>query len=265
MKIGWKDIWSFGGRHCHGGHRYDQSSSVALPAAVVGALVGGAMVGTVVVAAVVRCALIIATVTPLARFSCHKTPITSIQWHPTDESMLVDSKSAGAYIYNLSVEEDVKVKDNTNTTSLVANIPPQLLCSIASDPQTRIQFGTATGNRHALPQQARKKFLRYDGFNKELLVYQKQIHERYILSTTKLKATTDLNSEAATDLNLEATTGLEATSSTTTVAKLCTSASAVPVESLTLLSSTCASIASNPHTIMHALPPERAHNKLLRY
>jgi ribosome assembly protein RRB1 len=66
-------------------------------------------------------------VTPLARFSCHKTPITSIEWHPTDESMLAVSDSVGAYIYDLSVEEDMEAKDNTNTTSLVADIPPQLL------------------------------------------------------------------------------------------------------------------------------------------
>jgi ribosome assembly protein RRB1 len=62
--------------------------------------------------------------TPLARFSCHKTPITSVEWHPTDESMLSVSDSVGAYIYDLSVEEDNDVKDKT---TLVADIPPQLL------------------------------------------------------------------------------------------------------------------------------------------
>jgi ribosome assembly protein RRB1 len=60
---------------------------------------------------------------PLARFSCHKTPITSVEWHPTDESMLAVSDTVGAYIYDLSVEEDTSAPTNT----LVADIPPQLL------------------------------------------------------------------------------------------------------------------------------------------
>ena len=61
--------------------------------------------------------------TPLARFSCHKTPITSVEWHPTDESMLAVSDTVGAYIYDLSVEEDTSAPSST----LVADIPPQLL------------------------------------------------------------------------------------------------------------------------------------------
>lgn len=62
---------------------------------------------------------------PLARFSCHKTPITSVEWHPTDESMLAVSDTVGAYIYDLSVEEDTD--KSSTTTTLVADIPPQLL------------------------------------------------------------------------------------------------------------------------------------------
>jgi ribosome assembly protein RRB1 len=65
-------------------------------------------------------------VKPLARFSCHNTPITSVEWHPTDESMLAVRDTVGAYIYDLSVEEDTDAKSAT-TTSLVADIPPQLL------------------------------------------------------------------------------------------------------------------------------------------
>jgi ribosome assembly protein RRB1 len=64
---------------------------------------------------------------PLARFSCHKTPITSVEWHPTDESMLAVSDSVGAYIYDLSVEEDTEKDTTSQTTTLVADIPPQLL------------------------------------------------------------------------------------------------------------------------------------------
>jgi len=62
---------------------------------------------------------------PLARFSCHKTPITSVEWHPTDESMLAVSDSVGAYIYDLSVEEDTAPSQTDKV--LVADIPPQLL------------------------------------------------------------------------------------------------------------------------------------------
>ena len=58
---------------------------------------------------------------PLARFTPHKTPITSVEWHPTDESMLAASDDMGAYIYDLSVEED-----NTASSQAV-DIPPQLL------------------------------------------------------------------------------------------------------------------------------------------
>lgn len=65
---------------------------------------------------------------PLARFTCHKTPITSVEWHPTDESMLAVSDTVGAYIYDLSVEEDTQTSNNNNNmTTLVADIPPQLL------------------------------------------------------------------------------------------------------------------------------------------
>jgi ribosome assembly protein RRB1 len=62
---------------------------------------------------------------PLARFSCHQTPVTSVEWHPTDESMLTMSDEVGVYIYDLSVEEDSQT--HTTTTQIVADIPPQLL------------------------------------------------------------------------------------------------------------------------------------------
>lgn len=57
---------------------------------------------------------------PLARFTPHTTPITSVEWHPTDESMLAASDDVGAYIYDLSVEEDETVPN-------AVDVPPQLL------------------------------------------------------------------------------------------------------------------------------------------
>ena len=58
---------------------------------------------------------------PLARFTPHKSPLNSVEWHPTDESMLAVTDDVGAYIYDLSVEED-----ETSKTSL-PDVPPQLL------------------------------------------------------------------------------------------------------------------------------------------
>jgi ribosome assembly protein RRB1 len=59
---------------------------------------------------------------PLARFTPHRTPITSVEWHPTDESMLAASDDVGAYIYDLSVEED-----DQDTAAGQTDVPPQLL------------------------------------------------------------------------------------------------------------------------------------------
>jgi ribosome assembly protein RRB1 len=58
---------------------------------------------------------------PLARFTPHKTPITSVEWHPTDESMLATSDDVGTYVYDLSVEEDETMRDGHS------DVPPQLL------------------------------------------------------------------------------------------------------------------------------------------
>ena len=60
---------------------------------------------------------------PLARFTPHKTPITSVEWHPTDESMLAASDDVAAYIYDLSVEED----DTAVAAAQQQDVPPQLL------------------------------------------------------------------------------------------------------------------------------------------
>lgn len=66
---------------------------------------------------------------PLARFISHTTPITSMEWHPTDESMLVVSDDVGSFIYDLSVEEEEGTEDN--------GLPPQLLFAHSGSPQTK--------------------------------------------------------------------------------------------------------------------------------
>ena len=66
---------------------------------------------------------------PLARFTSHTTPITSMEWHPTDESMIVVSDEVGSFIYDLSVEEEDKDDEN--------GLPPQLLFVHSGSPQTK--------------------------------------------------------------------------------------------------------------------------------
>jgi len=71
---------------------------------------------------------------PLARFTCHRQPITSLEWHPTDESMIVVTDEDGTYIYDLSIEEDDAPADSDNDNGNggkekddAGDIPPQLL------------------------------------------------------------------------------------------------------------------------------------------
>jgi ribosome assembly protein RRB1 len=67
---------------------------------------------------------------PLARFTPHATPITSVEWHPTDESMLAATDDRGAYVYDLSVEEDDVMGDASDAIAGDAqspSLPPQLL------------------------------------------------------------------------------------------------------------------------------------------
>jgi len=68
-------------------------------------------------------------VEPLARFTCHNTPITSLQWHPTDESMILVSDDNGAYVYDLSIETDDvdEAKNAIGNDDEDEEIPPQLL------------------------------------------------------------------------------------------------------------------------------------------
>ena len=70
------------------------------------------------------------TPSPLARFTAHRNPITSLEWHPTDESMIAVSDEAGTYIYDLSIEEDEPNEDSGaggGAGGEGGEIPPQLL------------------------------------------------------------------------------------------------------------------------------------------
>ena len=67
---------------------------------------------------------------PLARFRSHRTPITSLEWHPTDESMIAVSDDRGTYIYDLSIEEDdpeSAAAEKKRDCDEGGGIPPQLL------------------------------------------------------------------------------------------------------------------------------------------
>ncbi len=68
---------------------------------------------------------------PLARFRSHRTPITSLEWHPTDESMIAVSDDRGTYIYDLSIEEDdpepERGREGGGPGGGGGEIPPQLL------------------------------------------------------------------------------------------------------------------------------------------
>ena len=61
---------------------------------------------------------------PLARFTYSQTPITSVEWHPTDESMLCATDDNATYLYDLSIEDD---EQKTNETNNKSDVPPQLL------------------------------------------------------------------------------------------------------------------------------------------
>jgi ribosome assembly protein RRB1 len=69
---------------------------------------------------------------PLARFKCHKKPITSLEWHPTDESMILVTDDDATYIYDLSIEED-----DAETKEGLEGIPPQLLFIHCGSEQTK--------------------------------------------------------------------------------------------------------------------------------
>lgn len=69
---------------------------------------------------------------PLAHFTYHKAPITSIEWAPHDESMLaLSSADDQLTIWDLSVEADddaaAAAADAGVDAAALADFPPQLL------------------------------------------------------------------------------------------------------------------------------------------
>jgi ribosome assembly protein RRB1 len=67
------------------------------------------------------------TPVPVASFAWHKEPITSIEWHPTDESSFAASSADGQVsLWDLSVEQDDEEMGQADGTPAV---PAQLLFS----------------------------------------------------------------------------------------------------------------------------------------
>lgn len=63
--------------------------------------------------------------TPVASFSFHKEQITSVEWHPTDDSIVaVAAADDTLTLWDLAVELD---DDESKDTAGVAEVPPQLL------------------------------------------------------------------------------------------------------------------------------------------
>lgn len=77
------------------------------------------------------------TVTPVASFNWHKAPITSVEWHPTEDSCFAASSADDSVtLWDLSVELDEEEKLNNAREMVTANegrqdksrdVPPQLL------------------------------------------------------------------------------------------------------------------------------------------
>ena len=67
--------------------------------------------------------------TPLAHFTYHKGPITSLEWAPHDESMItVSSEDNQISVWDLSVEaDDEAIQASTQKDPNLEEFPPQLL------------------------------------------------------------------------------------------------------------------------------------------
>ena len=63
---------------------------------------------------------------PLARFTYSQKPITSVEWHPTDESMILVTDEDSTYVYDLSIEADPE-QEAANKEGEGGDVPPQLL------------------------------------------------------------------------------------------------------------------------------------------
>jgi ribosome assembly protein RRB1 len=65
--------------------------------------------------------------TPVATFKWHNAPITSIEWHPTEESIIgVSGADDQISIWDLSVEPDTE-EGGQQVTEDGVEVPPQLL------------------------------------------------------------------------------------------------------------------------------------------
>jgi ribosome assembly protein RRB1 len=63
-------------------------------------------------------------------FNWHKAPITSLEWHPTEDSAFVASGADDQItIWDLAVEGDAEdaVAGDTDTNAELKDVPPQLL------------------------------------------------------------------------------------------------------------------------------------------
>ena len=66
-----------------------------------------------------------ASVTPTAQFTFHQQPITSVEFHPTEDSIVaVASADNTVTLWDLSVEMD---DEESRDTGGVEDVPPQLL------------------------------------------------------------------------------------------------------------------------------------------
>ena len=66
----------------------------------------------------------------MATFNWHKAPITSVEWHPTEDSAFVASGADDQVtIWDLAVEEDAEdaAVGNADPNAELKDVPPQLL------------------------------------------------------------------------------------------------------------------------------------------
>ena len=70
---------------------------------------------------------------PVAAFAWHRAPITSIEWHPTEDSIFAASGADNQLtLWDLAVEQDdeetgAAMEDDSNPQKENDNVPPQLL------------------------------------------------------------------------------------------------------------------------------------------
>ena len=65
---------------------------------------------------------------PVAAFAWHKAPITSVEWHPTEDSIFVASGADNQVtLWDLAVEQDDDETGAMQEASAVQEVPPQLL------------------------------------------------------------------------------------------------------------------------------------------